>query len=142
MRRTIEAEKNTKEKRRTGTRGGSSGERGKQGHTQAKAQALDDTGGSLKGPRTGKSGGAKKRAADKRTGRPQLDGGTKTTKSTSASQRSQGRGKDGGSTGAARRGTGRKLQKLEQRGETKAHRRATSGKKKTRARSAGRQGAS
>jgi hypothetical protein len=140
MRRTIEAEKNTKEKRRTGTRGGSPGERGKQGHTQAKAQALDDTGGSLKGPRTGKSGGAKKRAADKRTGRPQLDGTKK--KTTSASHRSQGRGKDGGSTGAARRGTGRKLQKLEQRGETKAHRRATSGKKKTRARSAGRQGAS
>jgi hypothetical protein len=129
MRRTIEAEKNTKEKRRTGTRGGSPGERGKQGHSQAKAQALDDTGGSLKGPRTGKSGDAKKRANDKRR-EPTLSAEAK--KRRTASRK----------TSAARRGTGRELQKLNQRGETKAHRRAVSGKKKTRARSAGRQGAS
>lgn len=141
MRRTIEADKNTKVKRATGTRGGSPGQRGKQGHTQAKAQTVDDTGGSSKGPRTGKSGGAKKRAAAKREGRPQLGEANGSAK-TSASQRSQGRGKDGGSTGAARRGTGARAQKSNQRGETKAHRKATSGKKKTRNRSAGRQGAS
>lgn len=128
MRRTIEAEKNTKEKRATGTRGGSPGERGKQGHSQAKAQALDDTGGSLKGPRTGKSGNAKKRASDKRR-----------EPTTRSAEGARGRAT---ARGAARRGTGRRAQKLEQSGATKAHRRATSGKKKTRNRSAGRQGAS
>lgn len=41
-RRTIEADENTKSKRATGTRGGSRGARGKQGHGQAAAQALEE----------------------------------------------------------------------------------------------------
>lgn len=134
-RRAVEADENTKQKRSTGTRGGSRGQRAKQGHTQAAAQALDETGGSRKG-----SGGAR---ASARGARKSLNGAKRPAKVRRRPEPgTEARGPRGGSSGAARRGTGARAQKRVQRGEMKKARAGASGKKRTRSRSTGRVGAS